>query len=255
MSRIVSRSLCVSRLVLAWQVASSRAIPRRSSEPRAGDGNRTHVACLEGRGSTIELHPRVSRPGPSRLGAEPSPGRSSLAPRCGPSMTVLCSRSPVVSGPAARIASRPSMPARSTWVEQDSNLRRQCHQIYSLAPLAAWVSTRLGSSPVGPASRRVASQAIAAIGARRPCDRAGGETRTHNLRFTKPCSAELSYASNQGRETPYYIVWRERMQEISRSNRCSRSNRRDTTIADSPSVAGIGAIADKGLRGIDSAFS
>jgi hypothetical protein len=28
-------------------------------------------------------------------------------------------------------------------VEQDSNLRRQCHQIYSLAPLAAWVSTRL----------------------------------------------------------------------------------------------------------------
>src|SRR5262249_56268013 len=31
---------------------------------------------------------------------------------------------------------------RATWVEQDSNLRRQCHQIYSLAPLAAWVSTR-----------------------------------------------------------------------------------------------------------------
>jgi hypothetical protein len=30
-----------------------------------------------------------------------------------------------------------------TWVEQDSNLRRHCHQIYSLAPLAAWVSTRL----------------------------------------------------------------------------------------------------------------
>ena len=30
----------------------------------------------------------------------------------------------------------------ATWVEQDSNLRRQCHQIYSLAPLAAWVSTR-----------------------------------------------------------------------------------------------------------------
>src|SRR4051812_1034283 len=25
--------------------------------PRAGDGNRTHVACLEGRYSTIELHP------------------------------------------------------------------------------------------------------------------------------------------------------------------------------------------------------
>ena len=24
----------------------------------AGDGNRTRTACLEGRGSTIELHPR-----------------------------------------------------------------------------------------------------------------------------------------------------------------------------------------------------
>src|SRR5437867_6784986 len=33
----------------------------------------------------------------------------------------------------------PSMLGDSTWVEQDSNLRRQCHQIYSLAPLAAWV--------------------------------------------------------------------------------------------------------------------
>ena len=37
------------------------------------------------------------------------------------------------------------VPAQSgpRWVEQDSNLRRHCHQIYSLAPLAAWVSTRL----------------------------------------------------------------------------------------------------------------
>jgi hypothetical protein len=33
------------------------------------------------------------------------------------------------------------------WVEQDSNLRRHCHQIYSLAPLAAWVSTRLEPLP------------------------------------------------------------------------------------------------------------
>jgi hypothetical protein len=37
-------------------------------------------------------------------------------------------------------------------------------------------------------------------------DRAGGETRTHNLRFTKPLLCQLSYASNQGRETTYYIV-------------------------------------------------
>jgi hypothetical protein len=35
------------------------------------------------------------------------------------------------------------MQQKPTWVEQDSNLRRLSHQIYSLAPLAAWVSTRL----------------------------------------------------------------------------------------------------------------
>src|SRR3954470_6543746 len=45
-----------------------------------------------------------------------------------------------------RVQGQPRRPCwgQSTWVEQDSNLRRQCHQIYSLAPLAAWVSTRLG---------------------------------------------------------------------------------------------------------------
>ena len=37
--------------------------------------------------------------------------------------------------------------SQSTWVEQDSNLRRHCHQIYSLAPLAAWVSTRMSPAP------------------------------------------------------------------------------------------------------------
>jgi hypothetical protein len=34
----------------------------RPRDPRAGDGNRTHVACLEGRYSTIELHPRWAPP-------------------------------------------------------------------------------------------------------------------------------------------------------------------------------------------------
>ena len=76
----------------------------RTPRMKAGDGNRTHVACLEGRYSTIELHPRFL---PSSRPFEPSPTQSD-----------------------------------ATWVEQDSNLRRQCHQIYSLAPLAAWVSTR-----------------------------------------------------------------------------------------------------------------
>ena len=35
---------------------ASRSFAART-ERRAGDGNRTHVACLEGRYSTIELHP------------------------------------------------------------------------------------------------------------------------------------------------------------------------------------------------------
>ena len=34
------------------------ARPGYADRGRAGDGNRTHVACLEGRYSTIELHPR-----------------------------------------------------------------------------------------------------------------------------------------------------------------------------------------------------
>ena len=76
----------------------------------------------------------------------------------------------------------------SHWVEQDSNLRRQCHQIYSLAPLAAWVSTR--SRGKGTPRPRLASPA------RDPSrSRAGGESRTHNPRFTKPMLCRLSYAS------------------------------------------------------------
>jgi hypothetical protein len=34
----------------------------RPPRMKAGDGNRTHVACLEGRYSTIELHPRFRSP-------------------------------------------------------------------------------------------------------------------------------------------------------------------------------------------------
>jgi hypothetical protein len=53
--------------------------------------------------------------------------------------------------------------------------------------------------------------------------RAGGETRTHNPRFTKPMLCRLSYASNQSREIVEYIsrpsrharVWR-----LSAQNEC-----------------------------------
>ena len=45
-------------------VFCSASFPPRPDCPpqvKAGDGNRTHVACLEGRYSTIELHPRFRR--------------------------------------------------------------------------------------------------------------------------------------------------------------------------------------------------
>src|SRR5208283_2110637 len=108
--------------------------------------------------------------------------------------------------------------ARLIWVEQDSNLRRQCHQIYSLAPLAAWVSTRLGFS------RRLARTSFSHDRATRRStpvllDRAGGETRTHNLRFTKPLLYRLSYASNQDREIPNHIVCKSDCKRIPRPTR------------------------------------
>ena len=95
-------------------------------------------------------------------------------------------------------------PSGATWVEQDSNLRRQCHQIYSLAPLAAWVSTRgfdrFPTLSVCPSCRlewRRNSSGPVRRDAGPHRGRAGGETRTHNPRFTKPMLCRLSYASKQ----------------------------------------------------------
>src|SRR6201999_2226861 len=78
----------------------------------------------------------------------------------------------------------------SEWVEQDSNLRRLSHQIYSLAPLAAWVSTRIRST-----HRRAPARLRPKPRLNRKPNRAGGESRTHNRRFTKPVLCRLSYAS------------------------------------------------------------
>ena len=143
----------------------------RPPSPRAGDGNRTHVACLEGRYSTIELHPRDP---PGRDAA----GRAERRRRSGHWLGRRSARR-LASDPGrfSRPVSRPSCVPRSrlrpdtdprpdrTWVEQDSNLRRHCHQIYSLAPLATWVSTRVGleraTAPVADPS---------AISATRPID-------------------------------------------------------------------------------------
>ena len=130
----------------------------RPSRMKAGDGNRTHVACLEGRYSTIELHPRFRpprRPLSVRDPSQPPRGSSGCLLRLSRSradrfLTSISSGSlcvPVECDRARHIRLPDPTQSQSTWVEQDSNLRRHCHQIYSLAPLAAWVSTPNGTAP------------------------------------------------------------------------------------------------------------
>src|SRR4051794_21524063 len=68
-----------------------------------------------------------------------------------------------------------------------------------------WPLWPLGYPPVlGPAVRSPVDPTGDVPATRRSTpltlDRAGGETRTHNLRFTKPLLCQLSYASNLGRE-------------------------------------------------------
>jgi hypothetical protein len=53
-------------------------------------------------------------------------------------------RLPAVAIPARACCRKRGEAAKGWWAEQDSNLRRQCHQIYSLTPLAARESA-LGS--------------------------------------------------------------------------------------------------------------
>ena len=87
------------------------------------------------------------------------------------------------------------------WAEEDSNLRRLSHQIYSLVPLAARESARLSAPPAlafvagrGPASREL----HAVLSGPPPCQKAlspgwpeptqagaSGEIRTHNLPLTR----------------------------------------------------------------------
>jgi len=156
--------------------------------PRAGDGNRTHVACLEGRYSTIELHPR---------GRHAPGGRVAYGGLAGPRFGERPSRFGHRSFRVGLLKKVRSHRVGGAWVEQDSNLRRQCHQIYSLAPLTTWVSTRFGSN------RHATTDDLDHRSDRRPGGRgptrqtrAGGESRTHNRRFTKPVLCRLSYASH-----------------------------------------------------------
>lgn len=56
--------MCHSQYLLANGMLSHEKAPNSLSGAfykRAGDENRTRVVCLEGRGSTIELHPRAEQ--------------------------------------------------------------------------------------------------------------------------------------------------------------------------------------------------
>ena len=79
---------------------------------RAGEGNRTLVFSLEGYCSTVELHPRSVSPFEDAEYGIPVNGiRLNLF-----YVSILW---------------------LWKWGVQDSNLRRRCHQIYSLTPLTA----------------------------------------------------------------------------------------------------------------------
>ena len=82
----------------------------------AGDGNRTHVAGLEGRHSTIELRPPVH----CRL--------KNSDCRIQATASVVARQSAFCNLHSA---------FKRWWSGEDSNLRRLSHQIYSLTPLAA----------------------------------------------------------------------------------------------------------------------
>ena len=90
---------------------------------KAGDGNRTHTTSLEGWSSTIELRPQESW-SPYQT---TSPAKSSFNPR------------QKNKTPSHKRCLMVRQRRQAKWGKQDSNLRRHCHQIYSLAPLAAWV--------------------------------------------------------------------------------------------------------------------
>ena len=95
------------------------------------------------------------------------------------------------------------------WIEHGWSRIRTCEG--NATRFTVWPLWPLGYPPVSgyaveSAGLRRVEAGHAAIERPARSSRAGGETRTHNLRFTKPLLCQLSYASNQGREITYYIV-------------------------------------------------
>jgi hypothetical protein len=188
---------------------------RSCQAPRAGDGNRTHVACLEGRYSTIELHPPDrSRPWPPRNGVRPVNRRAvrrSFGHPTGPIRSEPNRTDPIFPPCVSRRWFRSSS-LRTDPTRLEPNLTLTQTHGWSRIRTCEGSATRFTVWPLWPLGyppgweRSCRHLDVAACGSvpsparavgRHSGDRAGGESRTHNRRFTKPVLCQLSYASNQ----------------------------------------------------------
>ncbi len=152
---------------------------------RAGDGNRTHTASLEGWNSTIELRPQSLQHQINTKTPVPRTPRSPI-------------HTQNTKQPKQEHQHKPKRPDGQYWGKQDSNLRRLSHQIYSLAHLAALEFPLPLTSPNNTRKehpkRAVLSPNSITFSLCRVAEASGG-SRTHNRRFTKPELCQLSYTS------------------------------------------------------------
>ena len=188
--------------------------PGKPGRGRAGDGNRTHVACLEGRYSTIELHPRFGWPPGHRPGT-PIAGRrqhSHFEKRgtCHGSSSIRVCVIPLRDGltftcfltvpTRTRDRSNPFISHRSDLGGAGFEPAKALPPDLQSGPFGrlgihprcrfVFVSNRVHySSSILEPARSIFSGGDGFQG------RASGETRTHNPRFTKPMLYQLSYAS------------------------------------------------------------
>lgn len=107
-------------------LAASKGRPRLKGDEATAATLDVALARKHGEATPPSLHPRTHR---SHRGPTARASRRTAARH----------KSPV--GPSPSV-SRTRCAAKIWWAEQDSNLRRLCQQIYSLPPLAAWVSAR-----------------------------------------------------------------------------------------------------------------
>ena len=158
-----------------------------TSDHQAGEGNRTLVACLEGRCSTIELHPHIAQTHDLHLVKPDFPVHL-------PTYPPLRSRH--------RTCVRQ---VGQKWGVEDSNLRRPKPTDLQSVPV-----DRLGNSPLSladcpiaasvsfaaqlPSDERTVSADTSASFETQSHDRASEGTRTLNLLITNQLLCQLSYA-------------------------------------------------------------